>query len=161
MGTVKSKFFIVHCGWVVVTDSLHTTQHEVWEAHQMKLAKFIRTESSPTIFWVPRLHNARTSGLVRTTHDKITGKFPSFTTFFFPLFVFYFVFSFHLCVVLVDRSLLWPGDAWAHHSWISPSKDPFRCMISVVVYPYIYSNSQIHTHFAKMFAATFFGWHQI
>uniref|UniRef100_A0A0N7ZDI6 Pinin/SDK/MemA protein domain-containing protein n=1 Tax=Scylla olivacea TaxID=85551 RepID=A0A0N7ZDI6_SCYOL len=49
-------------------------EHEVWEAHQMKLAKFIRTESSPAIFWVPRLHNARTTGLVRTTHDKITGE---------------------------------------------------------------------------------------
>ncbi|KAG0722467.1 Pinin [Chionoecetes opilio] len=49
-------------------------EHETWEAHQMKLAKFIRTESSPAIFWVPRLHNARTTGLVMATHDKITGE---------------------------------------------------------------------------------------
>lgn len=49
-------------------------EHEVWEAHQMKLAKFIRTESIPPIFWVPRQHNARTTGLVHSTHDKITGE---------------------------------------------------------------------------------------
>ena len=43
----------------------------------MKLAKFIRTESSPAIFWVPRLHSARTTGLVRITQDKIAGELPS------------------------------------------------------------------------------------
>ncbi|KAK4321335.1 hypothetical protein Pmani_007855 [Petrolisthes manimaculis] len=46
-------------------------EHEGWEAHQMMLAKFIRTESSPQIFWNPRIHNSRSNQLSRITHDKI------------------------------------------------------------------------------------------
>ncbi|XP_064087874.1 pinin-like isoform X1 [Macrobrachium nipponense] len=47
-------------------------EHEAWEAHMMKLTKFIRTKSSPRIFWLPRSHTSRTTSLVRATHDIIS-----------------------------------------------------------------------------------------
>nr|XP_027225157.1 pinin-like [Penaeus vannamei] len=46
-------------------------EHEQWEAHQMKLTRFIRTKSTPSIFWIPRTHTAKTTSLVRASHDNI------------------------------------------------------------------------------------------
>ncbi|KAK7079050.1 hypothetical protein SK128_028531 [Halocaridina rubra] len=47
-------------------------EHEAWESHMMRLTKFIRTKSSPRIFWLPQSHISKTTNLVRATHDIIS-----------------------------------------------------------------------------------------
>lgn len=53
---------------------LSTLQLEDWEAHDRKLANFIRTKARPHIFYLPAKHNNNTLGLLDKTVKLLEGK---------------------------------------------------------------------------------------
>ncbi|KAB7500871.1 Pinin [Armadillidium nasatum] len=46
-------------------------EHEAWEAGQRRLGKFIRSQSKPRIFWLPKINNSRTSAMISQTKHSI------------------------------------------------------------------------------------------
>lgn len=70
---VRNGIFVQQQGSVLCMRLCFCLQFEEWEQHNALLGSYIKTQTTPRIFYLPKAHNKTTSELLESTKSEIAG----------------------------------------------------------------------------------------